>query len=68
MLKFDIEGIEHEVISDLIDSRIYPDQVLFEFDQPVPPWTVERTLNRILKQNYIVRDIYNLNILLERGF
>jgi hypothetical protein len=62
-LKFDIEGMEHFVIDDLIDSRLRPAQLAFEFDQPVPPWTIERTLKRLLCYNYTIVDIWGYNIL-----
>jgi len=63
-LKFDIEGAEHEVIDDLIQTDIWPNQITFEFDQPVPPWTIADTLRKLLTRGYEVVDISQLNILL----
>ena len=63
-LKFDVEGAEHEVIDYLIQTNILPNQITFEFDQPVPPWTVADTLRKLLTRGYEVADISELNILL----
>jgi FkbM family methyltransferase len=62
-LKFDIEGAEHEVVSHLVENDIRPKQIAFEFDQPVPPWTVENTMLRLINFGYEVIDIWGLNIL-----
>lgn len=66
LLKFDIEGAEHEVVDHLVEEQIYPDQIAFEFDQPVPPWTIEETLRKLLAVGYEVCAIWELNILLKR--
>ncbi|MHA7898278.1 MAG: FkbM family methyltransferase [Henriciella sp.] len=66
LLKFDIEGAEHEVIDNIISENILPRQVAFEFDQPIPPWTIESTLNKLLAVGYEVCSIWELNVLLER--
>ena len=66
LLKFDIEGSEHEVIDDLIATDLLPPQLAFEFDQPVPPWKLEHTLRKLLIRGYEVRAIWQLNVLLER--
>ena len=67
MLKFDIEGAEHEVVEHLISERIFPDQIAFEFDQPVPPWTIEETLRKLLAVGYEVCAFWELNVLLRRN-
>lgn len=62
-LKFDIEGSEHVVIDDIIKSKLRPAHIAFEFDQPVPPWTMEKTLKKLINYGYIVIDIWGLNVL-----
>lgn len=62
-LKFDIEGSEHVVIDDIINSKLRPAQVAFEFDQPVPPWTMENTLKKLIRYGYVIVDIWGLNVL-----
>lgn len=65
-LKFDIEGSEHEVIGDLIASEIRPRQIAFEFDQPVPPWTMERSLKKLVRNGYVLVSVWGTNVLLAR--
>ena len=67
MLKFDIEGAEHEVVDHLVTEGIYPDQIAFEFDQPIPPWTIEETLRKLLAVGYEVCAFWELNVLLRRA-
>jgi FkbM family methyltransferase len=62
-LKFDIEGSEHVVIDDMIQSKLRPAHVAFEFDQPVPPWTIEKTLKKLIRYGYVIIDIWALNVL-----
>ncbi|NEQ35834.1 MAG: FkbM family methyltransferase [Okeania sp. SIO3I5] len=62
-LKFDIEGSEHAVIDDIIKSKLRPAHIAFEFDQPVPPWTMEKTLKKLIKYGYAIVDIWGLNVL-----
>jgi predicted transglutaminase-like protease len=40
-----------------------PAHVAFEFDQPVPPWTIEKTLKKLIRYGYVVVDIWALNVL-----
>ena len=35
----------------------------FEFDQPVPPWTMEKTLKKLINYGYVIIDIWGLNVL-----
>ncbi len=62
-LKFDIEGSEHVVINDIIKSKLRPPQIAFEFDQPVPPWSMEKTLKKLIRYGYVIVDIWGLNML-----
>jgi len=62
-LKFDIEGSEHVVIDDIIKSKLRPAHIAFEFDQPVPPWTMEKTLKKLIRYGYVIVDIWGLNVL-----
>lgn len=62
-LKFDIEGSEHVVVDDIIQSKLRPAQIAFEFDQPVPPWTMEKTLKKLIRYGYVFVDIWGLNVL-----
>lgn len=64
ILKFDIEGSEHDVVDDLIQQCIRPKQIMFEFDQPIPPWTMEVTLKKLCAYGYLVVSIWGLNVLL----
>lgn len=67
ILKFDIEGSEHDVVDDVIQQGIRPRQLMFEFDQPVPPWTMERTLKKLCAYGYLIVSIWGLNVLLIDG-
>lgn len=68
-LKFDIEGSEHVVVDNIIQSKLRPAQIAFEFDQPVPPWTMEKTLKKLIKYGYVIVDIWGLNVLaVDRSF
>ena len=62
-LKFDVEGSEHEVIGNMIAESIRPEQIAWEFDQPIPPWTMERTLKKICGFGYEIVDVWGLNVL-----
>lgn len=65
-LKFDIEGSEHAVIENLIDESILPKQISFEFDQPVPPWTMAESLRKLLRADYELARVWGLNVHLIR--
>jgi FkbM family methyltransferase len=66
LLKFDIEGAEHALIDDLIASGTRPDQVMCEFDQPCPPWTIDASIRRMLAAGYAVANIWVANVLFVR--
>ncbi len=61
-LKFDIEGSEHAVIEYLVEKQIFPKQLTFEFDQPVPPWTMEKALRTLVSCGYELRSVWGLNV------
>lgn len=67
LLKFDIEGAEHAVVNDLLETGFLPPQLAFEFDQPCPPWTTEDTIRRLVSRGYSVAAIWDANILLTMG-
>lgn len=62
-LKFDIEGAEHGVVNDLLESNLLPQQIALEFDQPVPPWTVEESIKKLLCAGYDLISVWELNCL-----
>jgi hypothetical protein len=62
-LKIDVEGAEHGLIQDMLFSGIEPDQVAVEFDMPVPPWIVEKTIRALLLVGYELVEIWSLNCL-----
>jgi len=63
-LKFDIEGAEHSVIDSLERLDFLPTVIAFEFDMPVPPWTVNRRVRHLLSLGYIFLDFEGLNVLM----
>lgn len=62
-LKIDVEGAEHGVIQDMLFSGIEPDQVAVEFDMPLPPWIVEKTIWALLLAGYELVEIWSFNCL-----
>ena len=64
-LKFDIEGCEHEVIRSFSSLENLPKQVAFEFDQPVPIWTCEKTILYLFSLGYEMISVWGLNILFQ---
>jgi FkbM family methyltransferase len=63
-LKFDIEGSEHAVIEHMIENSIFPKQVTLEYDQPVPPWTIEASLRALICAGYELQSVWGLNVYL----
>jgi FkbM family methyltransferase len=63
LLKFDIEGAEHSVIDDLLATQLRPQQVMCEFDQPCPPWTIDDSIRKMLVSGYSVASIWGANVL-----
>ncbi|MEP6241316.1 FkbM family methyltransferase [Erythrobacter sp.] len=63
-LKFDIEGSEHVVIDHMIERKIFPKQITLEYDQPVPPWTIESSLRSLICAGYELQAIWGLNVYL----
>lgn len=70
ILKLDIEGAEHEVIYDLISNKIYPEQILVEFDEL--SMNTSRAIKRfknthkiLLENNYklFAREVYDFSYL-----
>ncbi len=66
-LKFDIEGSEHSVIDNLVETKTFPVQVAFELDQPVPPWKMEGTVRKLLLNGYSLAKVWGLNLLFIRN-
>lgn len=63
LLKFDIEGAEYDVISDLAKHGTEVDQICLEFDQPVPPWTTADAIETLSQLGYVPISIWGLNFL-----
>ncbi len=61
-LKFDIEGSEHGVVDNLVETKTFPAQVAFELDQPVPPWKMEQTVRKLLLNGYALAKVWGLNV------
>jgi FkbM family methyltransferase len=67
LLKLDIEGAEHRSLEDLIFSELDVGQIAVEFDQPVPPWRIERTMGKLFLNGYSLIDCWGLNCLFVRN-
>jgi len=52
LLKMDIEGAEYRVIDEILTKKIPIGWLCIEFDQPVPFWTTNRTLQRLKESGY----------------
>lgn len=52
LLKMDIEGAEYRVIDEILERKIPIRWLCIEFDQPVPFWTTNRTLQRLKEAGY----------------
>lgn len=52
LLKMDIEGAEYRVIDEILDKKIPIRWLCIEFDQPVPFWTTNQTLQRLKDAGY----------------
>ncbi len=66
LLKMDIEGAEHRAIEDILFSEIDVRQIALEFDQPIPPWTIEKTMAKLFLAGYTLLDCWGLNCLFVR--
>jgi hypothetical protein len=59
LLKLDIEGAEIEVIDHMLAERIYPDQILVEFDEMnTPSLASKRRVRRCYEQ--LIAEGYDL--------
>ncbi|MEL4306293.1 FkbM family methyltransferase [Methanococcoides sp. LMO-2] len=58
ILKMDIEGSEYEVIADMLNKRIYPEQLLIEFHHRFEPFTIDETIETI---NKLIENSYKIN-------
>ena len=59
LLKIDIEGAEIEVIEKMVDDKIFPDQLLVEYDELLH--RTERGINRMQKTHDLLIECgYNL--------
>jgi hypothetical protein len=67
LLKMDIEGAEHEVISDLLENRCLPTIILVEFDQPMPWRRIKDTTRMLVHAGYRVAGIDRWNYTFVRG-
>jgi len=52
LLKLDIEGAEHAVLSDVLAKRLQIMQICVEFDQPVSVARVTQTIRRLQRHGY----------------
>lgn len=62
ILKMDIEGAEYEVLQDMIESKIYPDQLLVEFhfrNDRKKVKNTEETIKKLERENYQIFSISN---------
>lgn len=61
LLKMDIEGAEHDVINNLLESKCLPTIMLVEFDQPIPWRRIKSTTRMLLHAGYKVAGIDGWN-------
>jgi FkbM family methyltransferase len=61
LLKLDISGAEHEVLHDMIRSKIYPKVLCIEFDQPTLFIKIYKTMKHLWNHNYelVAQDRWN---------
>lgn len=52
LLKIDIEGSEYRVLDSMIDDGIFPEVLLVEFDQPMPPRKTLSYIRRLRRLGY----------------
>ncbi|SFC72962.1 methyltransferase, FkbM family [Polaromonas sp. OV174] len=52
LLKVDIEGAEYRIIKEIIEKNIPISWLCVEFDQPVPFWTTNRTIQRLKESGF----------------
>lgn len=62
-LKIDIEGAEHGVLDDMLFAELDVTQIGVEFDQPIPPWRIEKTIHKLMLANYELLSVWGLNCL-----
>jgi FkbM family methyltransferase len=65
LLKLDIEGAEHEVLADMLRSKIYPRILCVEFDQPALFKRIKQTVLALQKAGYTIikTDFFNMTLL-----
>lgn len=64
ILKMDIEGSEYEVIADMLNKNIYPDQLLIEFHHRFKPFNIDDTIeiiNKLIDHSYKISYISKNN-------
>jgi FkbM family methyltransferase len=67
LLKLDIEGAEHEVLSSMIEERILPAVLAVEFDQPMPLKQCLRSVDRLRAVGYRPVAVDRWNVTLVRA-
>lgn len=67
LLKLDIEGAEHAVLDDLVAGPLRPQVLCVEFDQPVPPHRVVRTIRRLRSAGYRIAHVSGWDYTFVRG-
>lgn len=65
LLKVDVEGAEHEVVSAMVTDGIRPTVLCMEIDQPAPVWKIVTTLGRLRRAGYelVKVDAWNFTFL-----
>lgn len=60
LVKMDIEGAEYQVLEDIINSKIFPTQILVEFHHRFPEIGLQKTkdaINLLKKSGYCIFSI-----------
>lgn len=66
-LKMDVEGAEYKIIYKLLDSSTEIDQLAFEFDQPIPPWTSQKLISSLLRKDFYPIHFWSTNAFFVHG-
>ncbi len=67
LIKMDIEGAEHEVLSALLSSGPVPDVLCVEFDQPCSVRTIVRMTRQLCRHGFAVLKVEGWNVTYRRS-
>ncbi len=67
LLKMDIEGAEHGVITTVLDQNIPVKWLCVEFDQPIPLATIRTLIKRMINAGYRLRHVDGWNFTFQNG-